>query len=216
MRITSTQNDLRDDFSESLAGTKLPTQPSPPLPSGPAPNYEAPAPRAEWGAAPPPPPPAPPPASIGELVPRTNLDQVQVKACLEALLAEPYLAVQRRLELANLLVGFEQANHYTLFNRHGHLVGYMAEENKSWSGTLLRQVAKTHRPFRCTIFDPSGNILMTVERPFYFVSTSLFVRDAYQNDLGEVHMNWHLWRRRYSLYQRKEHFSLIDALVEPS
>jgi hypothetical protein len=40
---------------------------------------------------------------------------------MEALLAEPYLAVQRRLELANLLIGFEQANHYSLYNRHGQV-----------------------------------------------------------------------------------------------
>jgi hypothetical protein len=44
-----------------------------------------------------------------------------VRASLEALFAEPYLAVQRRLELANLLIGFEQANHYSLFNRHGQV-----------------------------------------------------------------------------------------------
>ncbi|KAJ1481829.1 hypothetical protein T484DRAFT_1806075 [Baffinella frigidus] len=47
-----------------------------------------------------------------------RLEHVQTRASLEQLLAEPYLAIQRRLELANLIVGFEQANHYTLFNRH--------------------------------------------------------------------------------------------------
>jgi hypothetical protein len=35
------------------------------------------------------------------------LNAVQVRASLEALLAEPYIAIQRRLELANLLIGFE-------------------------------------------------------------------------------------------------------------
>ena len=73
------------------------------------------------------------------------------------------------------------------------------------------QLAKTHRPFTATIFDPAGSILMTVERPFYFVSTSLFVRDAYKNDIGEVHMNWYLappclllraWRQCVSVTRR--------------
>jgi len=47
--------------------------------------------------------------------------------------------------------------------------------------------------------------IYTVERPFYFVSTSLFVRDAYKNDIGEVHMNWHLWRRRSNLSNTHSH-----------
>jgi len=180
------------------AGAEPP--PAAPRPAAP-PHYEPPPPPAEFGAPPPAPPPPAPPTPPGQVVPTTNLNAVQVRASLETLLAEPYLAVQRRLELANLLVGFEQANHYTLFNRHGQIVGYMAEENTSMSGTVLRQVARTHRPFTATIFDPAGNILMTVERPFYFVSTSLYVRDAYKKDIGEVHMNWHLWRRRYALFR---------------
>ena len=180
------------------AGAEPP--PAAPRPAAP-PHYEPPPPPAEFGAPPPAPPPPAPPTPPGQVVPTTNLNAVQVRASLETLLAEPYLAVQRRLELANLLVGFEQANHYTLFNRHGQIVGYMAEENTSKSGAVLRQVSRTHRPFTATIFDPAGNILIKVERPFYFVSTSLYVRDAYKKDIGEVHMNWHLWRRRYALFR---------------
>ena len=174
------------------------------------PSYQPPPPPQPWGVSPPSPPP-PPLGSGKEIVPTTNLDQVQVRAGLEVLLAEPYVAIQRRLEVANLLIGFEQANHYTIYNRHGAIVGYMAEENTSMKSTVLRQVAKVHRPFTATIFDAHGSILMRVERPFYFVSTSLFVRDAYRREIGEVHMKWHLWRRRYSLYQDKRQFALIDA-----
>jgi len=54
-----------------------------------------------------------------QIVPKTNLDAAQVRASLEMLVAEPYVAIQRKLELANLLIGFEQANHYTIYNRHG-------------------------------------------------------------------------------------------------
>jgi len=107
---------------------------------------------------PPPESPPPPPPLGGELAPQQTLNEVQLRACLEALLGEPYLAVQRRLEMANLLIGFEQANHYTLFNRLGEVVGYMAEERGA-SNMLVRNVLKTHRPFAATIFDPLGNIL---------------------------------------------------------
>ena len=82
-----------------------PTHSAPP--SAPPPKYEPVPPPAEWGAPPPPPPPPAPPAAPGQIVPTTNLNAVQVRASLEALLAEPYIAIQRRLELANLLIGFE-------------------------------------------------------------------------------------------------------------
>jgi len=153
---------------------------------------------------------APPATAPGQIVPLTNLPPPQIRACLESLLSEPYLAVQRRLELGTILVGFEQANHYTLYNRLGQVVGYMAEES-SLGKTVVRQLAKTHRPFTATIMDPHGNILIRISRPFYWVSSSLHVKDAQFNDIGEVHMNWHLWRRKYNLYSNKAQFAVIDA-----
>lgn len=62
----------------------------------------------------PPPPPVPAPAQgpgtgSGALLANVGtLSAEQARAKLEELLSEPYLAVQRRLELANLIIGFEQ------------------------------------------------------------------------------------------------------------
>jgi hypothetical protein len=81
-------------------------------------------PLSEYNAAPPPPPPPPGPAQPpNQIVPLTpyEIAPLDARARLEAILSEPYLAVQRRLELANLLIGFEQANHYTLYNRFGQV-----------------------------------------------------------------------------------------------
>lgn len=75
---------------------------------------------------------------------------------------------------------------------------------------LSWQLAKTHRPFTATIFDPAGSILMTVERPFYFVSTSLFVRDAYKSDIGEVHMNWYRFYRCPRCLKKKISLPLME------
>ncbi|EKX52970.1 hypothetical protein GUITHDRAFT_161126 [Guillardia theta CCMP2712] len=152
----------------------------------------------------------PPATAPGQIVPLNNLPPPQIRACLESLLSEPYLAVQRRLELGTILVGFEQANHYTLYNRLGQIVGYMAEES-SLGKTVVRQLARTHRPFTATIMDPHGNILIRINRPFYWVSSSLRVQDAQFNEIGEVHMNWHLWRRKYNLYSNQAQFAMIDA-----
>ena len=143
------------------------------------------------------------------LVPSVD-NPIETRRSLESLLSEPYLAVSRRIELANLLVGFEQANHYTLYNRHGQIVGYLAEDN-SIAKTFIRNIARTHRPFSAAVFDPQGNILLRIQRPFYWITSSLFVQTAHHEPIGEIHTNWHLWRRRYSLYSDRNQFASIDA-----
>ena len=150
-----------------------------------------------------------PPAGQPGLVPSPN-NAIEAHRSLEALLNEPYLAVSRRIELANLLVGFEQANHYTLYNRHGQIVGYLAEDN-SIAKTFIRNIARTHRPFSAAVFDPQGNILLRIQRPFYWITSSLFVHTPAHEPVGEIHTNWHLWRRRYSLYSDRAQFARIDA-----
>lgn len=67
-----------------------------------------------------PPPPSQVPGAL-TITPSNDLTPVEARARLEDLLSEPYLAVQRRLELGSVLIGFEQANHYTLFNRNGQV-----------------------------------------------------------------------------------------------
>lgn len=50
-----------------------------------------------------------------------------------------------------------------------------------------------------------------MRRPMFVVSTSIFVEAPDGEVLGEVHMNWHLWRRRYDLYVDKKQFAVIDS-----
>ena len=64
------------------AGTQSPA-PAPPRPAAP-PGYEPPPPPADFGAPPPAPPPPAPPAAPGDIVPRTNLNAVQVRVSPEA------------------------------------------------------------------------------------------------------------------------------------
>ena len=105
-----------------------------------------------------------------------------------------------------------QANHYTLFNRHGQIVGYMAEESSGLGQTVIRQLARTHRPFRATIFDPTGCILCRIDRPFFWISSNLTVQSVGRQTMGEIFRNWHLWRRKYELYSGgKQQFARIDA-----
>lgn len=45
----------------------------------------------------------------------------------------------------------------------------------------------------------------------FLVSSSVIVETPEGELLGEVNMNWHLWRRRYSLYVQKAQFAEVNS-----
>jgi hypothetical protein len=136
-------------------------------------------------------------------------------AALASVLNHPLLVVTREIEWGNLLIGFEQANKYAIRVADGRIVGFIAEES-SLGRAILRQALRTHRSFQATIMDALGTPVLRVHRPAYLVSSSISVYGMMGDTpgplLGEVHMNWHLWRRRYDLFDAQGHqFGEIDA-----
>lgn len=61
------------------------------------------------------------------------------------------------------------------------------------------------------MFDKDQNIVFVIRRPMYIISTSMFVETPEGEVLGEVHMNWHMWRRRYGLFIDKTQFASVDS-----
>ncbi|CDF34651.1 unnamed protein product [Chondrus crispus] len=45
----------------------------------------------------------------------------------------------------------------------------------------------------------------------FLVSSSVHVETPEGERIGEVNMNWHMWRRRYSLYVQKEQFAEVNS-----
>lgn len=84
-------------------------------------------------------------------------------------------------------------------------------QENSLGRTITRNLLRTHRPFKATVFDKDQNVIFVIRRPMYLISTSMFVETEKGEVLGEVHMNWHMWRRRYSLYVDKVQFARVDS-----
>eukprot|EP01135_Chromosphaera_perkinsii_P007001 Nk52_evm2s659 gene=Nk52_evmTU2s659 len=126
-------------------------------------------------------------------------------------LEHPALVVTREIEMMNLFIGFEQANRYSIATPTGQIVGYMAEED-SLGKSLARNVLKTHRSFTSTIMDTAGNVVLRIKRPVYLVNSTISIENAEGEVIGEVLQSWHLWRRRYDLFNReKVQFGSIDS-----
>ena len=55
-----------------------------------------------------------------------------------------------------VILGFEQANKYTVLDQDGATVALMAEDEGSLGKGIGRQLLRTHRAFTATIFSPDG------------------------------------------------------------
>lgn len=64
--------------------------------------------------------------------------------------------VSREIEWGTVLLGFEQANKYTVKNELGETVALMAEEQTGSMSFIGRQLLGRYRSFTATVFDPSG------------------------------------------------------------
>jgi hypothetical protein len=81
--------------------------------------------------------------------------------------------------MLNIFVGFEQCNRYTISQYLGHVhqilrlncvpgneegqpLGFIAEEDRGFYGTISRQAFATHRPFRAVVLDGSGSPILWV------------------------------------------------------
>ncbi|KAK9144176.1 hypothetical protein Sjap_004079 [Stephania japonica] len=123
------------------------------------------------------------------------------------LLARPNLLITRRIEWANLVVGFEQENRYAILDAcyPKQPVGFILEQ----SNVIARQLLRTRRPFVAHITDSIGNELFKVRRPFWWINSSIFA-EIDGKEIGVVHRRWHLWRRVYDLYLGKMQFAVVE------
>ncbi|CAI4043980.1 Aim25p SKDI_10G3000 [Saccharomyces kudriavzevii IFO 1802] len=152
------------------------------------------------------------------------------------ILNEPTIIIERQIEFMNVFLGFEQANRYAIMDVNGNKIATMMERDFSITKAIMRQFYRLHRPFLVDVFDNWGNVIMTIKRPFSLinshiktilppsayvdnVSGSTNYQDGKQGTIvGETIQNWHLWRRRYELFQKEgkegskfDQFGRIDA-----
>lgn len=79
-----------------------------------------------------------------------------------SILANSTIVIQRQLEMMNVLLGFEQANRYVIMDGQGNHIGYLAERENGFGGTMARQMFKTHRSFTTHVFDKNEREVLRV------------------------------------------------------
>lgn len=124
------------------------------------------------------------------------------------------LIVTRDVEWGQVLLGYEQANKYSIRDETGQVVALLAEEHGGLGRMFMRQLFRTRRGFTATVFNSTGSeILFKLRRPPYLVSSTMLIEDGDDNVIGEVQQEWHLLRRRYNLFIDRTQFARIDAPI---
>lgn len=130
----------------------------------------------------------------------------------EALETQPELFVRQRKEWAEILVDWETRNHYVVLDAQGAEVGVVAERGAGLGHFLRRALLRSHRPLDVAVLDRDGTERIRLSRPFFWLFSSLAVRDAQGAPLGRVERRFGLLHRRYDLHDATDRvFARIAA-----
>ena len=142
----------------------------------------------------------------------SGLDTVPGQSSGLQVVNKPALVVTRDVEWGQVLLGYEQANKYSIRDQDGQVVALLAEEHGGFGRTILRQVLRTRRGFTATVLSSDGSeVLFRLRRPPYLISSTMYIEDGYGNRVGEVQQEWRLLRRVYNLFIGQEQFARIDS-----
>ena len=152
-----------------------------------------------------PPPSSPPPSS-------PSSSSSDPPASLAAAVSHPALIVARGIEWGNVVLGFEQANKYTVLDESGRTVALLAEETSGVGSAVARQVLRARRSFVASLLSPDGSrVLARVRRPLYLVNSTTTIEDESGEVVGEVVQKWHPLRRKYELFIDRVQVAAIDS-----
>lgn len=102
-----------------------------------------------------------------------------------SILANSTIVIQRQLEMMNVLLGFEQANRYVIMDGQGNHIGYLAERDNGFGGTMARQMFKTHRSFTTHVFDKNEREVLRFHRPFSWINSKIRIYDCINSNNQE-------------------------------
>jgi uncharacterized protein YxjI len=151
-----------------------------------------------------------PPTPLADVDPG-SLPQNDALAVARAV-AHPALIVTRAIEWGTVVLGFEQANKYTVYDQDGQIVALIAEDETGLGNAVGRQVLRTRRAFTATVLSPQdGSVIFRVRRPAYLVSSTTYVETGDGTPIGEVRQRWHPLRRNFDLYVASRQYARISG-----
>ncbi|KAF6252183.1 Scramblase-domain-containing protein [Scenedesmus sp. NREL 46B-D3] len=137
------------------------------------------------------------------------------EAQIQDVVGHEALVVTRSIEWGTVILGFEQATKFTVYDQDGNVVALIAEEISGIGNEVQRQLLRTRRSFKSTVLSADGSrVLFRVRRPAYLINSYMYIEDPQGEAgeaVGEVRQRWHPWRRNYDLYLGRRQFAAISG-----
>lgn len=98
-----------------------------------------------------------------------------------------------------ILLNWEQRNQYAVSDVMHRSLGAIVEQGTGLAAALVRVFAGSHRPFEIAVLSNADEVVLTLERPFFFLFSSLDVKGPTGRLLGRVTRRFALLNREYDL-----------------
>jgi len=120
--------------------------------------------------------------------------------------------VRQVKEWGEILTGFETKNKYQILDDEKRVIGFCAEQGRGLWAFIKRSFLRAHRSLVIHVFDSSGNLILILDRPYYWFFSTMVVKDARGATIGQIDQRFAIFRKRYDLSDsRSKIFAHINS-----
>ncbi|MCV2402660.1 phospholipid scramblase family protein [Marinomonas sp. C2222] len=124
------------------------------------------------------------------------------------------LIVNQKMELGEVVTGFETRNQYLVRDSEGNRLYHAVEEKGS---VLLRLFLKNSRPFNMLLLSDKNEVALSIKRKFRFIFHEAEINDANGRRLGHIQKRFTFFRSEYTVFDRygNEIYQLSGPVFKP-
>jgi uncharacterized protein YxjI len=111
----------------------------------------------------------------------------------------PELFVRQKKEWVEIFVDWETKNQYEILDSQGQEIGLIVEKAGGFWDHFRRGFLRSHRRLEIGVFDSAGSLVLSLQRPFFFLFSNLSVSDADIRPIGRVQRRFGILYKRYDL-----------------
>lgn len=109
------------------------------------------------------------------------------------------ILVKQHKEMFEVIINWETANKYSLYNTQGNQVGYAAERNKGLFHKIIRNILKSHRTITIDVWNQDKEHVFIGHRPWYLLFSELNVMTKDKKLIGHIKTRFGFLKRKYDL-----------------
>jgi hypothetical protein len=123
---------------------------------------------------------------------------------LAGILGSAFLVIEQHARhWWEILLNWEQRNEYAVRDPSGATVGFVVEQGKGFLAAVVRCFMGSHRPLDVAVFDTREQLLLQLERTFFWFFSSLDVKTPDGQRQGKVERRFGIITKRYDLHDER-------------